>query len=289
MEPLMSTKPTTAAEYRLRPLDVVRSTCLYLATKLGDLLRDVVVVGGLVPSLLIDQERLESGDERHVGTVDLDVGLSLAILSGRRYEEVSARLRRAGFAPDRNDKGQPTSQRWRIDEPPGVTVDFLIGPSAAEDQGGDLRNIENDFAAIIAPGLPLAFRDAERVSVSGHTLLGEPATREVQVCGPGAYVVLKALALHIRGENKDAYDLVYVLRYFGAGVGDVAGRLLPLLDDTDAVRAIEHLAEEFATIDSLGPRRYAEFLRGGHDDDLQADARGLVLDLVERCRNEMAT
>ena len=32
------------------------------------------------------------------------------------------------------------------------------------------------------------------------------------MCGPGAFVVLKALAFRDRGEPKDAYDLVYVLR-----------------------------------------------------------------------------
>ena len=30
----------------------MRQTCLYVATKLGDLLHDLIVVGGLVPSLL---------------------------------------------------------------------------------------------------------------------------------------------------------------------------------------------------------------------------------------------
>jgi hypothetical protein len=34
-------------------------------------------------------------------------------------------------------------------------------------------------------------------------------------------VVLKALAFKNRGENKDAYDLVYLLRHFGKGVDDV--------------------------------------------------------------------
>jgi hypothetical protein len=36
----------------------VKATCLYLATKLGDLMPELIVVGGLVPSLLIDQENL---------------------------------------------------------------------------------------------------------------------------------------------------------------------------------------------------------------------------------------
>ena len=54
-------KPTTAAGYRREQVERVRATCLYLATKLGDLLDDVVVIGGLVPSLLIAQDEVPVG------------------------------------------------------------------------------------------------------------------------------------------------------------------------------------------------------------------------------------
>ena len=47
-------KPTTAAGYEPAFTSAVRATCLYVATKLGDLADDTVVVGGLVPSLIID-------------------------------------------------------------------------------------------------------------------------------------------------------------------------------------------------------------------------------------------
>jgi hypothetical protein len=50
-------KPKTAAGYERAQVERVRATCLYVATKLGDLLSELVVVGGLVPTLLIDQSR----------------------------------------------------------------------------------------------------------------------------------------------------------------------------------------------------------------------------------------
>jgi hypothetical protein len=52
----MTKKPTTAAGYPPDQVARVNATCLYLATKLGDLMPELVVVGGLVPSLLIDQK-----------------------------------------------------------------------------------------------------------------------------------------------------------------------------------------------------------------------------------------
>jgi len=60
-------------------------------------------------------------------------------------------------------------------------VDFLIPPSRETDQGGMLRDIEKDFAAIIAPGLQLAFLDRRRVRIDGKTIFGEMASREILV------------------------------------------------------------------------------------------------------------
>lgn len=104
----MPDKPTTADGYRGEHLGLVRAMCLYVATKLGDLMDDLVVVGGLVPSLLVDPAALSEGTAAHVGTMDLDVGLTIALLDEGRYRELTDRLRRAGFNPDVNDQGNPT-------------------------------------------------------------------------------------------------------------------------------------------------------------------------------------
>ena len=106
--------------------ELVRSACLTVAVTLGTYLGDVVIVGGLVPSLLIDSQRAEptEADDDHPGTNDLDLGLSLAVLDDQRYTEISARLRAEGFEPDQNAAGNPTVQRWRLGE---LKVDFIVG------------------------------------------------------------------------------------------------------------------------------------------------------------------
>jgi hypothetical protein len=282
----MAEKPTTAAEYQSEQLGQVRAACLYLATKLGDLVDDLVVVGGLVPSLLVDQENLAEDVDAHVGTMDLDVGLTVAVLDQGRYRELTATLRRAGFSQDETQEGRPTRQRWKITRGDKVTVDFLIQPTRPEDRGGSLRDIERDFAAIIAPGLQLAFEDRRRLTLSGRTTMGEDASRDVWVCGPGAYVVLKALAFDLRGENKDAYDLFYVLRNYGGGVEEVSKCLRPLLVDSDASRALAILQRDFLDHDGVGPRRVAEFLVGRRDDAIQADVVGYIEALLRLLRAE---
>ena len=113
--------------------------------------------------------------------------------------------------------------------------------------------------------------------------MGELARRKIWVCGPGAYVVLKSIAFRLRGENKDAYDLYYLVRNYKNGVEDVASRLKPLLGDQSARQAIDILQDDFMARDNVGPQRVAEFITGVANDEIQADAAGFIGQLVKLC------
>ena len=277
----MPEKPTTAGQYRPEWVDEVRSICLYVATRLGDLRDEVVVVGGLVPTLLISQDPPGAGVARHVGTRDLDLGLSVALLEDARYQTLSARLREAGFVPSVNEAGNQTLQTWMLAAHPAITVDFLIAPAGADARPGRPKHLEPDFAPLNTPALDLAFRDRVPVPLRGVTPRGERVQRDVWCCGPGAFTVLKALACSDRGHEKDAYDLAYVLRYFGRGPDDVARHLRPLLGATEAARAVAVLREDFLHEDGLGPVRAARFM-ALPDDDAIAAARADVVTVVRR-------
>jgi predicted nucleotidyltransferase len=251
-------------------LEAIRATCLFVATILGDYAEETVVVGGLVPSLLISQPPL--GAEHHAGTRDLDLGLSLAVLDDDKYKAISSRLRGAGFEPDVSDKGRLIRQRWRLTTY-AVTVDFLLPPLKPNTRAGSVQSLEKDFAAVVIPGLQFAFVDYSTISLSGLTVKGERAERDIKVCGPGAFVVLKALAFSHRGERKDAYDLAYMIRNYGAGPVDVAERLKSIRHEYEVKKAIEVLKRDFSGVDHLGPIRATEFSIGisARDEQLQAD------------------
>jgi hypothetical protein len=143
----MNDKPRHRSGYTSEETQLVRSACLTVAVTLGAYLDDVVIVGGLVPSLLIDTQRAEpnEADVDHPGTNDLDLGLSLAVLDDERYTEISPRLRAEGFEPDENAAGNPTVQRARltlwgshcgpcaVDQP----IDLDVRPVAPVDLGED--------------------------------------------------------------------------------------------------------------------------------------------------------
>jgi len=282
----MQSKPKTITGYESEQVELVRMTCRYVSTILGDFMDEIVIVGGLVPSLIIEQSDLPEGVEPHAGTMDLDIGLSLAVYDNQLYQKITERLRSAGFSPDTNEKGNPTNQRWQITNEAGkVTIDFLI-PATKEDIGKlkRFKNLEKDFAALPADGLMLAFADYVEVVLNGPTIKGEIVeNRKIRVCGPCAFVVLKAIAFANRGENKDAYDLFYTIRNFGAGPDEVAKRFSSLGSDEYCDRALAILMENFIKIDQVGVRRAAEFLLGEDADteDLQAEVVGFVSRFVE--------
>ena len=281
----MTESSSNAADYSPDDLLHVRQTCLYVALILGDLLDDIVIVGGLVPSLLISPDDLPEGHPRHVGTKDLDLGLALTLLDEKRYREVSSRLRESGFGPDTNEQGNPTYQRWKYDSDGfNVTIDFLIPPPDAEARPGTTKNLEEDFAAIIMPGLELVHEHHFTFPLTGTTPKGDEVTRSIRVCNLGPFIVLKALAMKGRNKPKDAYDLFYVLQNHPAGITAAAEALVPLLDNEQCEEAIDVLTSDFQTIDHAGPRRVARFLYGHMDDEAQAQAYALVNDLLNELK-----
>ena len=192
----------TAASYTPEGLLRIRTACLTVAGVLGDLMaEEITIVGGLVPSLIIDQMNLPQGAELHPGTMDLDLALQLAVLEEAGYKDISERLRGAGFEPDRNSSGNRTAQRWAVAAGDGarVTVDFLIPPVEGA-RPGRIFHLEGDFGAVISPGLDLAFKDRMIQPLAGLNARGDYLSRSVWVCGPGALVVLKGTRVPWAGE-----------------------------------------------------------------------------------------
>ena len=121
--------------------------------------------------------------------------------------------------------------------------------------------------------------------MTGRTLKNEAATREAIVCGPAAFVAMKAVAFKNRGEPKDAYDLAYVLRHY-PHFAEIVGGYQGLLSGDGASCAATGLAtlrQDFRTHDAVGTARAVEFALGTEQqarDELRADVSGIVMRFV---------
>ena len=160
-------------------------------------------------------------------------------------------------------------------------------PAPDQDERVRVQNLEGDFGALITPGLQLAFDERLGIELDGQTLMGERVRRTIPVCGPAAFVALKALAFGDRGEPKDAYDLVYVIRHTRGRGRAIAERLAGHAERHGPIvaRALALLARDFDSPDGLGPGRAARFTiaeppEQGELDNAAADAHGYVDDLL---------
>ncbi len=274
----MAPKPKTKAEYdaAATAMDSLKAGVIELMTRLGDVADEVVVVGGFASVLLFADAEVPP-----TGTLDLDLGLSLALLSEERYQVLEDRLTAAGFGPDINEKGHPSPQRWRCDPSKGnVLVDLLMPLFADGAAPGKPQFLTPRLAAFAIPGIELAHLDVVRKTLRGNALGGGQAERGMTVCGPGALVVLKALAFSYRGEEKDAHDLIYTLEC--AGTDDVAGRIAALPASQHLDRALETLRSDFSSADGIGPVRVAQFRSSAAAGAFQAESAGRVRELLRK-------
>ena len=161
--------------------------------------------------------------------MDLDVGLTAALLDRGTYREISDRLRRPGFAQDENDAGNPTRQRWKIVAREKVTIDFLMPPTSPDDRGGSLRDLEPDFAAVVAPGCSWHSETASCLALGPDDRRRRCDPRHLGLRRRG---LRRSEGLGLRPPGREQGCLRPLLRSANYGAaGNVVECLRPLLDD----------------------------------------------------------
>ena len=256
----------------------VQQALLHVSTVLGDWMEQITVIGGIVPSLLVPPSQLPVDAEAHPGTTDLDLALQLKVLTAVGYASISELLRYAGYRPVEKQEDTIRRQTWRTDPKfgPVVTIDFLIARSPKHPREVKVQNLERDFAALIADGIQLVERDRRKIRISGRTIRGEQAERDIWVCGSASFVVLKARAIHLREKPKDAFDLHYILENLDGGIEAIVTVFRAFMDDGDAVESVGFLRQAYGTHEGIGPSRAARFLYGERNRDNHEDYDALA-------------
>jgi hypothetical protein len=266
---------------------VILGEAAHLLRNLGFAAQHAILIGGLVPGLLVLDPG--AGRARHIGTADVDLCLSVALIEGDtvQYERIETGLRKAGFEP------LESTFAWKRGR--GVTVEFfcpasggrepgdLFRPAAAEaprakhNMGPRLSAITLAAGEAISAGVVDVEREVELPDDAGRTIW------TFRVTGLSGFLAAKTMALVGRDKPKDAYDIVWLLESWPGGpVGAAASvRETGLLGRRDVAEAMWRLRAEFANPDSLGARSYARFMapEGALRDDrvrLARQATGAV-------------
>lgn len=237
---------------------------------MGFAAQHAILIGGLVPALLVLDPG--HGRPRHIGTADIDLCLSVALVEGdtAEYERIESGLRRAGFEPF------GSSFVWKRTRGLGVKVEFfcpaaegrpagqLFRPSAAEEPVAR-HNMGGRLSAIaLAAGQAIS---ADVVEVDREVVLPDDAGRTTwrfRVTGLVGFLVAKTAALTGRDKPKDAYDIVWLLENWPDGLEGAArtAQRTGLMRRDDVAQAMRRLADEFSGPDRLGPSSFARFLVG---------------------------
>ena len=275
------TEPLTSFRQYMPAMQVrVMAGLRLLSNCLGSYMEDLVLVGGLVPALLPGMDLPQS---EATGTQDLDIGFSMGVFTDKRYEEIVTHLKASGFEPALNDRGNPMHQTW-THPANGVTIDFLIDARRAGVEAAKTKHLAANFAAFGMPGLELAQKDRVKISIDeGPTPDGDLTSGEFFVCGPGSFVVLKALAYGNRNFPKDAYDLFLVLRYHDLAPPGIADQVRALRPSTEVDLALQTLRDRFRSAGHVGPAAVSRFYLERDDPDLRQDAYQAVRLFLERC------
>lgn len=278
------------AEYTREKVEACEKALRSLLSAVGTRWRErIVVVGGMVPFYLYEDEEIPEDLDPHVGTIDLDIGVGVLVEEGdeEAYTELERQITELGFRLPEDKK----KWRWARDVD-GVTVVLeFLGPVREGDEPGRQTSEPiggtGNLYALAVRGVELVPRDCIRVDLDGDTL-DHAGRREVtaQVANLLPFLMLKSFALEERVKHKDSYDIVWSLMAHPEGPPGVA-RLAaesPIATNGTVEEAIALLRTHYETPEHIGPARFAEFelSRLGRENDqdlrdrLRRDAHGAM-------------
>jgi hypothetical protein len=239
-------------DYSEELIDAARSVMLEVIRILGEYWDDIVVVGGWVPELLITQ-----AEERHIGSIDVDLALNHHSLSEDGYRTIMKHLLSHGYVQGK----QPSIFLRTVamgDREITVQVDFLSGEYGGTGKSHRTQRVQ-DMKPRKARGVDLAFEMPVEIIIRGRLPEGGDDVAEVKVASIATFLVMKCMALKNRLKEKDAWDIYYCVRNYPGGV-DALVQEISLLSGHGLVQeALATLAEKFSSPGAIGPTYVANF------------------------------
>jgi len=233
------------------------SALLELALTLKSYGNSIVLVGGWVPYLLIDE--FGRKDFKHVGSIDIDLAVNPEQIDGGAYATIADKMESRGYRNRLDREGNRIAYSFAksVQSPVdgkehAIAVDFLT--YASPDSGKHRhRTVQAGLPARIANGCELAFRYNYPRKIAG-TLPGNGEAEEFlsMLDIPGC-LGMKGIALGERYKEKDAYDIYSVIGYCLENPMEVAKKVKPHLEDEDLRASIDVIEKKFRNIKAEGP------------------------------------
>lgn len=298
----MNIKHKTFAEYDDELTHACESALGMLLRAFGTLAPTLRLVGGLVPRYLTPAAPPDV--PKHAGTTDVDVVLAIEVLAGKgKYNKLSEQLKANGFERVVNQDGNASSWRWeRKIDGRTIVVEFLQHTDDPAKNARAVSVVDEGVSAmqILHAGVVHELYLEREVVVELPDGNGRTKVT-IRYADTVAFIMLKALAFDDRKTNKDAADLVHVLRYADE-VGVLAERYAQRVMEgkygdalEQGLQALERTFCDDKDIEGFekeGPAQFCVFHEigepGSEDRILeQRNVSGLVTDFVTLVRTQI--
>ena len=235
-----------------------------------------LVVGGWTPDLL-----LPNADERHIGSIDVDLALDAAKLDNGRYAELlKLLLDTKRYKPGEKDFQLVVEVDLKDGEKPvQVEVEFLAPKEVKLKK--NRPKLVTDFRVLQVEAASEAFRSPVELELSGENVRGAKNTVRLRVVSLADFLVMKAHAIGGRDKPKDTYDFCYCLEQFPDGMEKLAENWKSRAGEKNTAKAIEVLCEKFDSVDKFGPQQLVEF-HAAPDAETQAMHARRAYELVQK-------
>lgn len=271
------------SQYDSASADLILAHAAEIVRATGFAAEHIVLIGGLVPTLLVPV--LDAGTDPHIGTADVDLCLSVALVEGDTgtYDRIEDVLKSLGFVQG------DLSFRWVRREGLPMTVEFFCpsgpdrpagrmwrpkaaeNPTGKQNMGGKLSALSLEAGAILTNDVETLSRTVDLPNDKGRI------TITLQVTGPVAFLVAKVQALLERDKPKDAYDIVWLVEAWPDGPAAAAQAFAArdAYTTPEVEVTIEKLRSAFATRKDIGPRSYARFLGRTPEEEARLERRAI--------------
>lgn len=219
---------------------------------LGEYQDDIVVVGGWVPELLLDQ-----AEQKHVGSIDVDLAINHRSINEDAYKTILEHMVSHGYTQGK----QPFIFHRKVvvgDQEIEVQVDFLSGEYGGTGKKHRTQTVQ-DMQPRKTRGVDLAFHMPETIKIRGVLPNGGEDAAIIQVASIAIFIVMKAFAMRGRLKEKDAWDIYYCLTNYPGGLDGLIQEVRPLVKLSMIQEALSILAEKFASPSAIGPAHVADF------------------------------
>ena len=261
------------SEYDSHETELCEQALIQTWGLLKDYREDLVLIGGLVPRYLCQN----LPEEPDFGTMDVDLGLSLAV-QGKAFNRIPDKLRQEGFYTKPEEMPHrmlPVASFYKKMEGFELRIDFLA--ERKNDEG--IVTLDNMYVTTQL-GVQRALEEYREVSITNtNARIGT-----IKVCEIGPFLCLK---LRAHGSDsaerygKDAFDLIHAAYHYDQGIEVAVKKFHAERKENPAFKdAFEILKKGFSFADQAGPKAYADFLTGGRSiggsSDLQVKYDQLV-------------